>query len=83
MLQLRYFASLRDQLNCDNETLEWQKNFNTIDDVRTAIINRGEPWSVALSKPTVLIAINQEIGDTESIISDGDEIAFFPPVTGG
>jgi molybdopterin synthase sulfur carrier subunit len=83
MLQLRYFASLRDQLNCDNETLEWQNNFKTIDDVRTALINRGEPWLAALSKPTVLIAVNQEIGDTESIINDGDEIAFFPPVTGG
>jgi molybdopterin synthase sulfur carrier subunit len=83
MLQLRYFASLRDQLSCDKETLEWHNQFITLDDVRATLISRGEPWATTLSKPTVLIAINQEIADNDSMISDGDDIAFFPPVTGG
>lgn len=83
MLQLRYFASLRDQLSCDNEVLEWHNNFKTAADVRAVLIGRGEPWQSTLSKPSVFIAINQEMGNSDSVISDGDEIAFFPPVTGG
>lgn len=83
MLQLRYFASLRDQLNCDSETLEWHESFKTAVDVRAFLVNRGEPWATTIPKPSVLIAINQEMSSNNSTISDGDEIAFFPPVTGG
>jgi molybdopterin synthase sulfur carrier subunit len=83
MLQLRYFASLRDQLSCDNETLTWHHKFKTVKDVRLTLMARGEPWQTNLSKPTVLMAINETMGSNESTINDGDEIAFFPPVTGG
>ena len=83
MLQLRYFASLRDQLNCESEVLEWSDNLKTAVDVRAILISRGEQWATTISKPSVLIAINHEIGSNDSTISDGDEIAFFPPVTGG
>ena len=83
MLQLRYFASLRDQLSCDNESLEWHNKLKTAEDVRAVLLSRGEPWQTALSRPAVLIAINQEMGSDHSAISDGDEIAFLPPVTGG
>ncbi len=82
MLQLRFFASLRDQLNCDSESLDWSDNFNTASDVRATLIERGTPWD-SLAKPTVLIAINQEMGNDDTAIKNGDEIAFFPPVTGG
>jgi len=82
MLELRFFASLRDQLNCDGESLNWSDNFNTVSDVRKVLVARGTPWET-LSKSTVLIAINQEMGNNETVINDGDEIAFFPPVTGG
>lgn len=82
MLQLRFFASLRDQLDCDSESLDWRDNFTTANDVRNLLIERGTPWDT-LSKPTVLIAINQEMGNDDTVINDGDEIAFFPPVTGG
>ncbi len=82
MLQLRFFASLRDQLNCDGESLDWNDNFSIASDVRKVLVARGTPWDT-LSKSTVLIAINQEMGNDETTINDGDEIAFFPPVTGG
>ena len=45
---------------------------------------RGDPFKSALSGDTpVLVAINQEMSDIEARIADHDEIAFFPPVTGG
>ena len=82
MLQLRFFASLRDTLKCESESLEWHSSFCTASDVRRSLIARGAPWDT-LAKSTVLIAINQEMGTDDTDIKDGDEIAFFPPVTGG
>ncbi|MBD4685637.1 molybdopterin synthase sulfur carrier subunit, partial [Xanthomonas citri pv. citri] len=40
-------------------------------------------WQLALEKGKLLVAINQSISPLESAIKDGDEVAFFPPVTGG
>ncbi|MGH1486303.1 MAG: molybdopterin converting factor subunit 1 [Cellvibrionaceae bacterium] len=83
MLQIHYFASLREQLNCDNEQLAWQENFSTIDDIKEHLSNNNTTWKNILAKQTVLVAINQQIAEASSAIKDGDEIAFFPPVTGG
>ncbi len=83
MLQLRYFASLRDQLDCDNEELSWQDHFSTVSDIKNHLSERNEHWQQLLSKNTILIAINQQMVNANSPVKDGDEIAFFPPVTGG
>ncbi len=83
MLQLRYFASLRDQLNCESEELSWQDDFSTVNDIKTLLSKRNEHWQKLLSNNTTLIAINQQMVNADSPIKDGDEIAFFPPVTGG
>ncbi|MEN8213561.1 MAG: MoaD/ThiS family protein, partial [Pseudomonadota bacterium] len=44
---------------------------------------RGEPWSSEFASGRVLVAVNQEMSNFDSTIKNGDEIAFFPPVTGG
>jgi molybdopterin synthase sulfur carrier subunit len=45
---------------------------------------RGEPWSSALAEPgRILIAVNQEMAGADTCLKDMDELAFFPPVTGG
>ena len=44
---------------------------------------RGEPWREALTDERLLVAVNQEVGDRQTAVADGDEVAWFPPVTGG
>ncbi|MFT5118322.1 MAG: molybdopterin synthase sulfur carrier subunit [Kiritimatiellia bacterium] len=82
MLKILYFAQLRDTLNCSEENLGWQTHFNTIDDVKTVLSQRDEKWQKAFNK-NILSALNQQMAQGHREIKEGDEIAFFPPVTGG
>ncbi|MGH1469671.1 MAG: MoaD/ThiS family protein [Cellvibrionaceae bacterium] len=81
-ISILYFARYREVLNCDKESYS-EGNIKTVDDLITALSVRGEAWKNILNEDKVLIAINQTISNRNSIINDGDEIAFFPPVTGG
>jgi molybdopterin synthase sulfur carrier subunit len=83
MIEIRYFASLREALQCERERLEWPEP-RPVAVLLGALRVRGEPWSSAMGAGRrVMVAINQEIASPDAMITDGDEIAFFPPVTGG
>lgn len=82
MITILYFAQLRDAVNCDKETLEWNESLGTIHDLKTHLIARGDRWQTAFNN-TLLCAQNQQMAQEQQAINDGDEIAFFPPVTGG
>lgn len=82
MLELKYFASLRDQLNVSDESIEWQ-HMQTVAALKAHLSTRGETWSSLLNDQSIQVAVNQHIAFDHSCINDGDEIAFFPPVTGG
>lgn len=82
MLRIHYFARLRDQLGCATDELVWQKQFHTIGDVKQALCERGPLWQQALNG-NILVAHNHQISPETTTLQDGDEIAFFPPVTGG
>lgn len=82
MLRVLYFAKLSDELGTKGEALEWQDNFITINDVKNVLIQRGTPWDSTL-EGDIMHALNHQIVQPEHRIADGDEIAFFPPVTGG
>ena len=75
-LQVRYFASLRERMGRAGESL---------DDVNVASV--AEIWArVSQNIPmpaNTLVAVNREYADVDRIVKDGDEVAFFPPVTGG
>ena len=83
MLQLRYFASLRESLGIGDEQIELPDGVNNLPGLTRWLQRRGESWESALADTRLHIAVNQEIVKTDAAIVDGDEIAWFPPVTGG
>lgn len=82
LLNLRFFASLRESLGATTE-LRLAPG-STVADARSALIARGGPFATALAPERALrAAINQVLCDDRAALADGDELAFFPPVTGG
>ncbi|AHG42444.1 molybdenum cofactor biosynthesis protein MoaD [Pseudomonas syringae CC1557] len=79
-IQVQYFARYRETLGLDSESVEGE--FVTLDALRQALVQRGEAWQV-LAEQNLMCARNQELCKPTEPLSDGDEVAFFPPVTGG
>ncbi len=81
-IQLRYFASLRERLGA-GEALELAEP-STVAAVRDLLLSRSDAHAEALARGrAVRCALNQALCDEHVCIADGDELAFFPPVTGG
>jgi molybdopterin synthase sulfur carrier subunit len=84
VIRVCYFASLREQLDRAEEPLELPADVADVAGLRALLRERGGAWAEALaeSRP-VLCAVNQVMARPDLPIADGDEVAFFPPVTGG
>ena len=83
-VKLLFFASLREQLGRGEETLELPAGVANVAALREHLIARGGAWQAAFTGQRALrMAVNQDLARAEAAIKDGDEIAFFPPVTGG
>ncbi len=83
-ITLRFFASVREALGTSTETLALPEGVATVGQVRAHLIGRGDPWAGALGEGRALrMACNQVMCNADSAVSDGCELAFFPPVTGG
>ena len=82
MITVRFFAQYRERLGCETLQVE-DSQVQTIADLLEQLQKRGENWQAVLSQKNLLIAKNQEHSRLDSPLSDGDEIAFFPPVSGG
>ena len=81
-VNLRYFASLREALG-PGETLEVPTG-STLGALRDQLIARGGRHAEALARGRALrCALRQVMSDESAVLADGDEVAFFPPVTGG
>lgn len=84
MISLLYFARLRETLQTGAETLEPAPELTTVGAIVERLQGRGGVWQeVFAPEQTVLVAVNQEMCDLATAVKDGDEVAFFPPVTGG
>lgn len=81
MLKILFFAQTRELIGVDQ--LELNAEFATAEAVREHLAAQGGKWALALAKGKLLVAINQTLSPLESTVKSGDEIAFFPPVTGG
>ena len=84
MITVLYFARLRETLGTGSERIALPPEVRDLEGLRTLLVARGGVWKEALapSKP-VRAAVNQAMATGDVPISDGDEVAFFPPVTGG
>ena len=83
MLQLRYFASLRESLGIGDEQIELPDGIHDLPGLTRWLQARNENWASTLADSRLHVAINQEIVKADAPVMDGDEVAWFPPVTGG
>ena len=82
MIKVLFFAKLKQQLNCEQISIAAEKA-GTISQLKTALISNQPQWAEYLQAANIVAAINQETAQSDSAIQPGDEVAFFPPVTGG
>ncbi|MFZ6755821.1 molybdopterin converting factor subunit 1 [Undibacterium sp. Ji50W] len=83
-IQLRFFASVREKLGLSSQEVEVPREVQTVGDVRQWLIQRGDVWADVLAPDRALrMAFNQQMCEPDRRISEGAEVAFFPPVTGG
>ncbi len=81
-LNILYFASLREQLGQAQETLE--TDAESVEILLQELCERGPQWQQTLcDNPHLQVAVNQTVAERHTQLKDGDEVAFFPPVTGG
>lgn len=81
MIKVLFFAQTRELIGVDEINVDAE--FATADALREHLAQKGEKWALALEKGKLLVAINQTLMPLESAVKSGDEVAFFPPVTGG
>jgi len=81
MIEILFFAQVREIIG--TSALQLPAQFPTVDSLRNALTARGDRWALALESGKLLVAVNQTLTDMAHPLKAGDEVAFFPPVTGG
>jgi molybdopterin synthase sulfur carrier subunit len=82
MIKIVFFASLREQLNCAELSLP-ANDIKTVDDIKQLLSYKNEQWQQTFTNTSLLSAVNHDMVDGSHVVKSGDEVAFFPPVTGG
>ena len=84
MITVLYFARLREALGTGSEQVALPQGVRDLDGLRALLIARGGAWATELAGNRALrAAVNQNVASGDAPVADGDEVAFFPPVTGG
>ncbi|MGH8676451.1 MAG: molybdopterin converting factor subunit 1 [Burkholderiales bacterium] len=83
-VKVLFFAALREQLGVAAEEVDLPGETSTVAALRAQLAGRGGAWQSALAEKKLLrFAVNQDMAALAAAIKAGDEVAFFPPVTGG
>jgi molybdopterin synthase sulfur carrier subunit len=83
-VKVLFFAALREQLGTGGEEIELPAGIGTVAALRSHLRSRGGAWQLALADgKLVRAAVNQDMVPPTTALKGGDEVAFFPPVTGG
>ena len=84
MVTVLYFASLREKLGCSREQVALATATATVSSLLDVLRSRDGAWPEAFAPGrNWRVAVNQNMADLATPVKAGDEIAFFPPVTGG
>ncbi|MDP5253730.1 MULTISPECIES: molybdopterin synthase sulfur carrier subunit [unclassified Vibrio] len=81
MIHVHFFAQTRELIG--EARIEVEPSFESVEALRAQLASQGDKWALALEQQRVLAAVNQTLVSLEHPLCDGDEVAFFPPVTGG
>lgn len=81
MIKVLFFAQVRELVGCESLTLE--SEFQSVEALRQQLAARGDRWALALEEGRLLAAVNQTLVSFDHPVVSGDEVALFPPVTGG
>lgn len=81
MLNVLFFASIRERLDIERLSCSTERNVDAL--ISALSRTHGSAWAEILRAPNVIIAVNHEVVTFDHALQAGDEVAFFPPVTGG
>jgi molybdopterin synthase sulfur carrier subunit len=83
-VKVLFFAGLREQLGTQAEEIELPEGVGTVAALRSHLVKRGGAWREALAESRLVrTSVNQDMANPASALRANDEVAFFPPVTGG
>ena len=82
-VKVLFFARLREQLGSAGEEVELASGVTTVAQLRAQLTARSTEWRESLENRNLRIAVNQDMAQSDTVLKAGDEVAFFPPVTGG
>ena len=78
------FANLRERVGQSVEVVDIPDSASTVAGLRLYLMKRGGAWQEILSDMKVVrVAVNHDMAAANAPLNPGDEVAFFPPVTGG
>ena len=84
MLKVLFFARVKEELDCPALDLPWSESIASVERLQAQLCESGgHRWQEVLSQPNMVRAVNQTVVSGDVPLCDGDEVAFFPPVTGG
>ena len=82
-VRILFFAGLREALGTGSESLALPDGVGSVGALRDLLAARGEPWAALATTKNLRAAVNQQMVGLDAPLRPGDEVAFFPPVTGG
>jgi len=83
VIRVLFFGGLREALGVAELEMDAAASAGSVAGLRASLMARSEDWERALAVDNLLCAVNQVQVQGSAPVSDGDEVAFFPPVTGG
>ena len=84
MLHVLFFGRVREELDCASMDVALEPRVSDVDGLQRYLCETGGgKWGEVLGQANIIRAVNQQVADGNQVLRAGDEVAFFPPVTGG